>query len=64
MSILKTARTAKQISQKELAVLVGVTPGAISLIETGNRGVRPPLAKKLAEALGLSVEQVLFANEK
>ncbi|MBS4019081.1 MAG: helix-turn-helix transcriptional regulator [Dechloromonas sp.] len=64
MTEIKKARKLKGLTVYDLAKSVGVTPGSISRIERGLVGISPAKAKKMAEALGLSVEQVLFPEEK
>lgn len=60
MSNLKNARKLKGLTVYDVAKTVGVTPGVISRVERGLAGMRPANAKKLAKALDLTVEQVLF----
>lgn len=64
MNVLKVARIRKGLKQRDVALAIGLSPCALSLIESGRRGMRPPAAKKLADLLGLSVEQVLFPEKE
>lgn len=64
MNNMKRARKLKGMTVYEVADKVGITAGAISRIERGKSGVRVGNAKKLAEVLGISIEEVLFPEEK
>lgn len=64
MNKIKKARMAMGLKAKDLANRVSLTPASISKIESGKGGVSPVVAKRLAEVLGLSIEQVLFPEEK
>jgi len=46
------------LSQRQLAELAGVSPNTIRLLESGQRGSYPATARKLAEALGVSPEEL------
>lgn len=59
---LKVARAEKNLSQDELAKLVGVTRQTISSIETGQYVPSALLAFLLAKALGKPVEQLFYLN--
>lgn len=60
MNRIKEARKSKGLTVYDVAETVGVTPGVISRVERGLSGMRPANAKKLAKALDLTIEQVLF----
>jgi transcriptional regulator with XRE-family HTH domain len=47
-----------------LAEKSGTTENAISLIESGKRQPRPSTMKKIADALGVPVEDILQDEEK
>lgn len=64
MTNIKRARKLKGLTVYDVAAKVGVTAGAISRVERGLSGLRPANARKLAEVLDLTVEQVLFPEEK
>ncbi len=64
MSIIKQARKQKGMTVYDVADKVGVTAGVISRVERGLAGLRPVNARKLAQALDLTIEQVLFSKEK
>lgn len=60
----KLARTAKNLTQTELAKLIGCTKQTISDIE---RGYRPPSAKivkAMAECTGCSTDEILGVEKK
>ena len=60
----KLARTAKNLTQTELAKLIGCTKQTISDIE---RGYRPPSAKivkAMAECTGCSADEILGVEKK
>lgn len=49
---IKLIRTSKNISQKELAEKIGVTPNYLSMIENEAKKPSLSLIEKLAQALG------------
>ncbi len=53
---LKLIRKEKLMSQKEVAKQAGISNTYYSLIESGARRPSPPVAQKLASALGFSEE--------
>ena len=55
---LKDLRNNKNISQRELAEIVGVTQVAISQYEKGESVPRINIAMKLAETLGVTCEEL------
>lgn len=57
---LKVARAEKDISQEELAILVGVTRQTISSIETGQYCPSALLAFQLAKKLAKPVQDLFF----
>lgn len=60
----KLARTSRNLSQAELAEMIGCTKQAISDIE---RGYRPPSAKiikAMAESTGCSADEILGVEQK
>ncbi len=56
---LKAAREQRGLSQTELAKLTGLQPSAISHFETGNRSPSFDNLKRLANALGVSIDYLL-----
>lgn len=64
MNKIKRARQEKGLKAKALAAKVELTPASVSKIERGLVGVSPEKAKRLAEVLGISIEDVLFPEEK
>ena len=49
----------REIEQKELAVAAGVTPAAISYIINGKRTPRTDTARKIADFLGLPIDEII-----
>ncbi len=60
---LKVARAEKNISQEELAKLVGVTRQTISSIETGQYCPSTLLAFRLAKQLEKRVDELFYLEE-
>ena len=58
--IIKEARTALRLTQRELAAEVGVKASHIAYIENNQRNPSLGLLKRLAETLGLEPRKVLF----
>lgn len=59
-SLLQRARMQAQLSQRELALVVGLARPTVSRIETGHQRVRPETAQGLATAFGCPLD-ALFA---
>jgi len=53
-------RSKRGISQRELGKMIGLSNGTISKIENGTRTPDLPLVEKIASALGVSLEELLF----
>lgn len=51
-------RRERKISQSELAMVVGVTRQTVTSIETGKYTASLPLAHKIAQYFGLTIEEV------
>ena len=60
---IKTPKTKKAISQKELAFFVGVSPAHISMILNGGRKPSPKIAKKLSKITGKPLTYWLFPRK-
>lgn len=56
---LREIREGKGISQRELGRRLGLTDSAISRIETGQRKLSTPMARKWAEALMVSLTELM-----
>ena len=56
---LKLARIKKELTQKELAELVGVSVATINRIETGKQVLKIDMLNKLAEVLEIPVNDLL-----
>jgi putative transcriptional regulator len=59
---LRVARAERDVSQEQLAGLVGVTRQTISSIETGLYSPSALLAFQLAEKLGKRVDELFFLD--
>ncbi len=60
---LKAARTARGLKQVELAALAGVESALISEVENHNRLLTKIMAKKLADALMVGIDWLLYGIE-
>jgi len=58
MSTLAEQRHNKNLSQRQLAKLVGISPGMIALIELGYRKPSLPVAFKIANSLDTTVDEL------
>jgi transcriptional regulator with XRE-family HTH domain len=56
---LRALREKQNISQEELAQAIGVRQSTISEIERGNRTPSLPVANRLAEKLGVSLDALI-----
>ena len=61
---LKIARERKNLSQKELAEIIGVAKSTNSLYESGNREPNVQTIKRIADALNTSADELLGINEQ
>lgn len=61
---LKELRELRRLSMAELARLVGVDRKTIWYIEHGERGVGLDIAKRLARALGVSLDELAEMDEE
>ena len=60
---IRYIRQAKGISQWQLSQAVGLTPGAIFLVEHGAKKCSPELIKAIASALGVE-ESELYGGKQ
>lgn len=60
---LKIERIRRGLAQRDVAQQLEISPSQLSLVESGKRALKPAVAKKLADILGLSLEEVLFPEE-
>lgn len=56
---IKRYRTQAEMTQAELAELIGITHSAISLIEADKRGVTIDKLRKICEALGCTITDII-----
>jgi transcriptional regulator with XRE-family HTH domain len=57
---MRTLRKRKALSQRDLARLAGVSPTTINRIEQGLIEPNPSTKRKIAQALGVSPEDIKF----
>ena len=62
MNRVKKIREAQGLTQQQLAKLAGVTQPYLHDLEKGNRGARPETWARIAEALGVKVEELREAG--
>ncbi|MBC2723331.1 helix-turn-helix transcriptional regulator [Desulfosporosinus sp.] len=58
MNRIKEIRKKQKVTQKELSKMTGISQSELSLIENGKKTCIVETAKKIAKALGFSVEHV------
>jgi DNA-binding XRE family transcriptional regulator len=58
MNLVKAWRTYLGLTQKEVAKRAGISQAALSQMEKSNNELRSATLEKLAEAMGLDVEQL------
>lgn len=61
---IRELRKERDMSQEELSARVGVHPSKISHIETGFHELKFPLAIRLAQALGVTVNDFVPQGER
>jgi transcriptional regulator with XRE-family HTH domain len=59
---LRALRQRRGLSQKELGELARVSPGTVYRVENGLRGAYPGTVRKLATALEVAPEELLYAK--
>lgn len=59
-AVLRRYREARSMSQERLAEAAGVSPGYVSLVETGKRGKRPSRDVVISLAQALRVDPVIL----
>lgn len=62
--LIRQARLAAGLTLEDVSARVGITPGALSHIESGRRLPYPQNAARIAEVLSLSVEEILSALDE
>ncbi len=60
---LKELRVSKNFSQSELAEKIGVTQQQLSSYESGENFPRMPIALKLSEHLGVTINEIFLPNK-
>lgn len=61
---IKELRKERDLSQEQVAQMVGVSPAKISHIETGFNGISFPLAVRVAQALGVTVNDLVPDSDR
>lgn len=56
---LKIARIKKELTQKQLAEITGVSPATINKVEKGKIDIRIGTLKKIAKALDVSISELI-----
>jgi DNA-binding XRE family transcriptional regulator len=56
---IKRLREDKNMTQEDLAQILGVTSSNISQIESGDRGLNISKAQKIAQALGVTIDELV-----
>jgi len=56
---IKRLREDKNMTQEDLAQILGVTSSNISQIESGDRGLNISKAQKIAQALGITIDELV-----
>ena len=59
---LRQLRTARRLSQSDIARVAGVSPSAISQVESGSRGLGLDTVIAIAEGLGVGLDELLGAS--
>jgi transcriptional regulator with XRE-family HTH domain len=59
---LKDIRKARELTQADLAEIIGVTEGRVSHYETGKRKLWERTVNKIGVALGFSVEELILPD--
>jgi XRE family transcriptional regulator, fatty acid utilization regulator len=60
---IKELREQAGMTQEQLGEALGITHSAVSLIESGKRGLNVKTADKIAHALGVTLNELLAESE-
>ncbi|ACN15019.1 putative transcriptional regulator [Desulforapulum autotrophicum HRM2] len=60
--LLKFIRTSKEMTQKEMASLIGISQNYLSLIESGTKNPSSDKLSDFAEALQISKDALIFVS--
>jgi len=58
VTTVQECRRRRYLSQRELAQAAGISPSAVAQIETGHHSPHPRTRRKIAEALGISPDDI------
>lgn len=61
---IREARKAAGLTQKELAAKLGIVPNSISQYENGTRNAKPATLRRIAEAIGCSLQDLIGDDMK
>ncbi len=61
---LREIRRSRGLNQRDLARLAGVSAGTVYRLENQLRGAYPVTMRKLASALGVSVEELVLGRRR
>ena len=59
---LRSARNRANLTQEQLAEMIGVSTSYYANIESGRKGMHPETLKKLSEILRVSVDSIIFGD--
>jgi transcriptional regulator with XRE-family HTH domain len=64
MQTIRALREARGLTQHQLAALVGTSSAVVSHWETGNRGISAVMLRKVARALGVSMDEIALPGDR
>lgn len=63
-NLLEAARIKAGLTQKQVAVAAGIKQNMVSDFENGRRRMSGRMARRLADALGVNVERLVYKSQK
>ena len=61
---LKEWRSRKKYTQQELAKVIGISPSTYNIWENNHEIIKPKDAFKIAKALNVSINEIIFLKEQ
>lgn len=61
---LKEWRSRKKYTQPELAKIIGISPSTYNIWENNPEMIKPKDAFKIAKALNVSIDEIIFLKEE
>ena len=61
---LKEWRSRKKYTQQELAKVIGISPSTYNIWENNPEIIKPKDAFKIAKALNVSIDEIIFLKEQ